>query len=132
MNLVVRMYERIELILLGGIRLMDLLHEDTRKLFFKYLLPSISATLVTSIYVLADTIMIGKGVGPRGIAALNLILPVFNLFFGTGLLLGVGGAVLMSVANGSGDRKLANRYFTHSVIASSVIAILYMVIGSIF
>ena len=70
----------------------DLLHEDAKKLFFKYLLPSISATLVTSIYVLADTIMIGKGIGTSGIATLNYILPIFTLLFGTGLLLGVGGA----------------------------------------
>lgn len=111
---------------------MDLLHDDSKKLFFKYLIPSISATLVTSIYVLADTIMIGKGVGASGIAALNLILPIFSLFFGTGLLLGVGGAVLMSVANGRGDKKLANTYFTNSLISGGVIAILFMIIGLIF
>lgn len=111
---------------------MDLLHDDSKKLFFKYLIPSISATLVTSIYVLADTIMIGKGVGASGIAALNLILPIFSLFFGTGLLLGVGGAVLMSVANGRQDKKLANTYFTNSVISGVVIAILFMIIGLVF
>lgn len=68
---------------------MDLLQGEPRKLFFKYLIPSISATLVTSIYVLADTIMIGKGVGASALATLNLILPVFTLLFGTGLLLGL-------------------------------------------
>ncbi|MHC1750770.1 MAG: MATE family efflux transporter [Cellulosilyticaceae bacterium] len=108
---------------------MDLLQDDTKKLFFKYLLPSISATLVTSIYVLADTIMIGKGVGASGIAALNLILPVFTLFFGTGLLLGVGGSVLMSVANGTGNKKLANTYFTNAVIVGALIAVIYLILG---
>lgn len=110
----------------------SLLQEDTKKLFFKYLLPSISATLVTSIYVLADTIMIGRGIGPSGMAALNYILPVFTLFFGTGLLLGVGGAVLMSVANGRGDKKMANTYFTSAVMWGAIIGILYMIIGSLF
>lgn len=111
---------------------MDLLHDDPKKIFFKYLLPSISATLVTSIYVLADTIMIGKGVGASGIAALNLILPIFTLFFGTGLLLGVGGAVLMAVANGTGNKKLANTYFTNSVICGLIIAVIYLVFGRTF
>lgn len=110
----------------------SLLQEDTKKLFFKYLLPSISATLVTSIYVLADTIMIGQGIGASGMAALNYILPVFTLFFGTGLLLGVGGAVLMSVSNGRGDKQMANTYFTSSAIWGAIIALLYMVLGSIF
>lgn len=111
---------------------MELLQEDARKLFFRYLLPSISATLVTSIYVLADTIMIGKGVGANGMAALNLILPLYNVLFGTGLLLGVGGAVLMSIANGGGDHQLANRYFTHSVIASGVVSMIYVILGNLF
>lgn len=108
---------------------MDLLHDDPKKLFFKYLLPSISATLVTSIYVLADMIMIGKGVGQDGLAVLNFILPLFTLFFGTGLLLGVGGAVLMSVANGSGDKKLANTYFTHAALSGAFLA---TVLGLVF
>lgn len=110
----------------------DLLKEAPKKLFFRYLLPSISATLVTSIYVLADTIMIGQGIGADGIAALNYILPIFNLFFGTGLLLGVGGSVLMSVANGSGNKELGNTYFTSSVIWGAIIGLIYMILGSAF
>lgn len=111
---------------------MDLTNDNIRKLFFKYLLPSISATLVTSIYVLADTIIIGRGVGANGIAALNIVLPIYSLFFGTGILLGVGGAVLMSFANGKGDRKLANSYFTSSVILAVAFSILYLTIGFLF
>ena len=41
----------------------DLLKDPPQKLFFQYLIPSVSATMVTSIYVLADSIMIGKGLG---------------------------------------------------------------------
>ncbi len=110
----------------------NILKEDIGKLFFRYLLPSISATLVTSIYILADTIMIGQGIGASGMAALNYILPVFTVFFGTGLLLGVGGAVLMSISNGRGDRKMANTYFTSAIIWGAIIGVLYMMTGSIF
>lgn len=110
----------------------DLLKDEPSKLFLRYLLPSISATLVTSIYILADTIIIGKGVGSEGIAALNLLLPLFALFFGTGLLFGVGGGVLMSVANGSGDHRGANTYFTNAVFGAAVVALIYMILGTIF
>ena len=44
--------------------------EPVRKLFFRYLIPSICGTMVTSIYVLADTIIIGKGIGIDAMAAL--------------------------------------------------------------
>jgi len=63
----------------------NLLEDPVKKLFAGYLLPSISATMVTSIYILADTLMIGRGVGAIGIAALNILLPLFSLFFATGV-----------------------------------------------
>ena len=53
----------------------NMLESPVRQVFFSYLVPSISATLVTSIYILADTMMIGRGVGGSGIAAMNILLP---------------------------------------------------------
>jgi Na+-driven multidrug efflux pump len=52
----------------------NMLESPVRQVFFSYLVPSISATLVTSIYILADTMMIGRGVGGSGIAAMNILL----------------------------------------------------------
>ena len=49
----------------------NMLESPVRQVFFSYLVPSISATLVTSIYILADTMMIGRGVGGSGIAAMK-------------------------------------------------------------
>lgn len=101
------------------------------KLFFRYLLPSISATMVTSIYVLADTIVIGQGIGPDAMAALNIVLPIFNLFFGIGLLFGVGGSVLMSIARGRGDKETGNRYFTMSFLLNALFCLLSTLVLSV-
>ena len=62
----------------------NMLESPVRQVFFSYLVPSISATLVTSIYILADTMMIGRGVGGSGIAAMNILLPLYNTYFGIG------------------------------------------------
>lgn len=110
----------------------NLLKDEPKKLFFRYLIPSISATLVTSIYILADTIIIGKGIGADGIAALNLLLPLFSVCSGTGMLFGVGGAVLMSVANGQRNKRLANYYFTNALFIASIVTIIYFIIGNCF
>lgn len=110
----------------------DLLNGSVSKIFFRYLLPAIMANMVTSIYVLADTIIIGKGIGMEAMAALNIILPLFNIFFGIGLLFGVGGAVLMSIARGQGDYKLGECYFTLSVILTGVTSLLLTVLLWIF
>lgn len=59
----------------------NMLESPVRQVFFSYLVPSISATLVTSIYILADTMMIGRGVGGSGIAAMNILLAALQHIF---------------------------------------------------
>lgn len=106
--------------------------ESVSKLFFRYLFPSIAGTMVTSIYILADTIIIGKGIGIHAIAALNIVLPLFNIFFGNGLLFGVGGSVLMSIARGRGDFKASERYFTVATLLNAITCLLYTLFFWIF
>ncbi len=110
----------------------DLLNGSVSKIFFRYLIPAILANMVTSIYVLADTIIIGKGIGTLAMAALNIVLPLFNIFFGNGLLFGVGGSVLMSIARGRGDQKLGECYFTLAVILNAITCVLYTVLLLVF
>ena len=100
----------------------NLLEDPVNKLFARYLLPSISATMVTSIYILADTLMIGRGVGAIGIAALNILLPLFSLFFATGMLFGAGGGILLSVSKGKMNDLAANQYYTAAFLMAVVMS----------
>lgn len=98
----------------------------------RYLVPSVFATMVTSIYVLADTIIVGKGIGTIAVAALNIVLPLYNIFFGLGLLFGVGGSVLMSILRGEGDEKGSNAYFSTSLVAMCVVLALSLAFFTAF
>ena len=106
--------------------------ESVSKLFFRYLIPAIMGTMVTSIYILADTIIIGKGIGIDAMAALNIVLPLFNIFFGNGLLFGVGGSVLMAIARGRGDARTGECYFTVALILNFITCIFYTIFLWIF
>lgn len=110
----------------------DFIVRPVNELFFRYLIPSIMGTMVTSIYVLADTIIIGKGLGSVAMAALNIALPIYNVFFGLGLLFGVGGSVLMSIYRGRGETKKADAYFTVSFFLNILIWLLLLVLSVIF
>lgn len=110
----------------------DLLKGEPKKLFFKYLVPSISATLVTSVYILADSIIIGKGVGSDGIAALNILLPLFSFYFALGILYGVGGGILFSISNGNNRPDKARQYFTTAFIMLIMTAIIMFALSNIF
>ncbi len=110
----------------------DFLNKPVKQVFMRYLVPSVFATMVTSIYVLADTIIVGKGIGTIAVAALNIVLPLYNIFFGLGLLFGVGGSVLMSILRGEGDEKGSNAYFSTSLVAMCVVLALSLAFFTAF
>ena len=111
---------------------MNLLKDNVFKLYLKYFIPTIGAALSSAIYILFDTIFIGQGVGGDGLAALNIAIPIFGFYSGTGLLIGIGGSTLLSIERGRGHEKRSNKIFTLSIIMGSVISILYMILGLLF
>ena len=62
-----------------------------------YVVRNVVATLGMSMYVIIDTLFISIAAGALGLTTLNLVLPLFNVFNGIGLLLGVGGATIFSL-----------------------------------
>ena len=64
-----------------------------RKQFIKYVSQNMLGMLGMSLYILADTYFISRAVGPNGIAALNLVLPLYNLIFAIGAMIGIGSAI---------------------------------------
>lgn len=77
---------------------MDLLKDDLKKLYMRFLIPSLGSAMVMSIYTLTDAIVIGKGVGADVLAALSITTPLLCILMATGILLGVGGSVLAFTA----------------------------------
>lgn len=60
--------------------------------FVRYVGPSILGLAGTSCYILADTYFISLGTGSLGLTALNIALPIFNIIFGLGAMVGIGAA----------------------------------------
>ena len=107
---------------------MDLLKDNLKKLYFKFLIPSLGSAMVMSIYTLTDAIVIGKGVGADALAALSITTPLLCILMSTGILFGVGGSVQMSVHRGSGNHQKSNRYFTISFfLITAVTALLWLI-----
>ena len=96
---------------------MDLRTGNVKALYFKYLSAAFGSALISSIYSLVDSIIIGQYEGPSGAAALATVAPIWNIIYSLGLLFGIGGSVLMSTARGAGNRKQGDRYFTATLVA---------------
>ena len=91
---------------------MDLLKGNVRQIYFRYLGAAFGSALISSIYGLVDSAMVGQYQGPEGTAALAIVAPVWNIIYSLGLLTGIGGSVLLSAARGAGRQKEGNEYFT--------------------
>ena len=63
------------------------------KKFAKYVSQNMLGMVGMSVYILADTFFISQSVGANGITALNLVLPIYNLIFAIGAMIGVGSAI---------------------------------------
>lgn len=107
---------------------MDLLKGNLKKLYLRFLIPSLGSAMVMSIYTLTDAIVIGKGVGPGALAALSITTPLLCILMAMGILFGVGGSVQMSVHRGTKNFEKANRFFTLSFAALAVVAVFLWII----
>ena len=110
----------------------DILNDDIKKVFLKYLLPSVGGMLGISLYVLGDTLLVGRGLGSSGLAALNISIPIMNIFSGLGLLLGVGGGTMASILKGQGKGEDTNEIFTLSFIITFIIGLLISIFGLMY
>ncbi len=105
---------------------MDFLNGKIKKIYFKYLGAAFGSALITSVYSIVDTAMVGQYQGPDGTAALAVVAPIWNIIYSLGLLMGIGGSVIFSTLRGSGNRSDGgeNQYFSASVIGSILLSAL--------
>ena len=105
---------------------MDFLNGKIKKIYFKYLGAAFGSALITSVYSIVDTAMVGQYQGPDGTAALAVVAPIWNIIYSLGLLMGIGGSVIFSTLRGSGKRSdgSENQYFSAAVIGSILLSAL--------
>lgn len=110
----------------------SLLTENEFRLVLRYIIPSMGGMVGMSLYIFADTFFIANGVGNLGLTSLNIALPLFSIFTGTGLLIGIGGATVFSIAKGSGNKAKEESTFYTSLKLGIILSIIYMVVGLVF
>ena len=100
--------------------------------FIHYTILNVFGMIGLSCYILADTFFIAKGLGAKGLAALNLAIPVYSLIHGSGLMLGIGGAAKFSVFRSQKAREQSNYVFSAAICLMTVFASFFMLAGLLF
>lgn len=106
------------------------LKKNITGVFFRYVTPGVIGMVGLSLYILADTYFIANGIGRLGLASLNIGLPVYNLIFGIGALLGIGGGTVFSILHGRAEHERANRPFTIAAVLGVCFSLLFALLGA--
>ena len=77
--------------------------EKIPTLLVRYSVPAITSMVLFSLYNIIDSIFIGHGVGPLGIAGVAVSFPIMNLTIAFGVLIGIGGSSVASILLGRRD-----------------------------
>lgn len=85
--------------------------------------PSVLMVMITSIYVVIDGLFVSNFTGKTNFAAINLVWPVIVVFASLGVMVGTGGAALVSKTKGEGDNDKANRIFSMLVEFAAVLGV---------
>ncbi|ASQ90765.1 multidrug transporter MatE [Prosthecochloris sp. GSB1] len=113
-------------------RFADMLRGNIPAVFFYHAIPNVLGMVAISSSGVVDGIFVGNYVGYDALAAINLIMPLFSLLMGVGVMFSVGGMVRCGKYIGESDRVSASAVFSKTVITLSAVTLLLVLLGVIF
>ena len=109
---------------LGENRIMSLL--------FEFSVPAIVGMLINALYNVVDRIYVGQGVGTHAISALALVFPIQLIIFGFIMLIGVGGAALISISLGQKNKERAEHIVGNGFVLLIAVGLIAAILGLLF
>lgn len=95
------------------------------KKFASYLIPSLLASVLMSMYAIVDGIFIGQKIGDSGLAAINITWPITSFLQSIGTAMGLAGGIVI-------QNLLGKKEGEHASHLKSTILILVISLGILF
>ena len=107
----------------------DVVNGKTKPLFLRYCIPNVLGILALSSAQLIDAFFIGNYAGSKALAAINIILPVFSLIMGLGIMLCTGGSVICAKCIGEKDYREASLIFSKVIWCNITLCLIVTFMG---
>ncbi len=98
----------------------------------KFFGASVAAVLLLQVTIVTDTIIVGQLLGPVPMSGVRVASPIVNILNVLGMLVGVGGATLTSIAIGRRDGEAADSAFSLSILLSIVLGVAFALVVAPF
>ncbi|MBR2301355.1 MAG: MATE family efflux transporter, partial [Bacteroidaceae bacterium] len=99
----------------------DFEKDKVSRLFRKLLVPTLLGTIAISAVTAIDGIFVGHGVGADGVAAVNIVVPIYQIMSGIGLMIGAGCSVVASIHQSRGNIRVAQLNISQAITVSSLL-----------
>lgn len=97
------------------------------KTYLTYIIPSVTAFVLTGVYGIVDGLFVGQAIGDTGLAGINVAWPLVAFMMAVGTGIGMGGAVISSISAGQGDVLGEKRMIGHTLTLLVISAPIVMV-----
>ena len=102
------------------------------KNMLRYVIPSVTALMVNSVYIIVDGFFVMKGVGEKALAAVTLSVPFLEALIAVSMLLSVGAGIYISYYLGKGSKNTANTVLNTSLVSLLLVSAVISVFGIVF
>ena len=101
----------------------DFERESVFTLFRKLLIPTLLGSTALSAVSAIDGIFVGHGVGAEGVAAVNIVAPIYQVMAGLGFMIGAGCSVVSSIHLSRQKTKVARINVSQALVGASLVAL---------
>ena len=97
-------------------------NNSTKKLFVKLAnFQVLVSMLFSSIYMMADGMFVGKVIGSKGLAAINLVFPIIMIVFAVSDMIAAGASVKIGIKLGEKKEEEASNIFSIALLLMFII-----------
>ena len=100
--------------------------------FFKFVIPSIIAMWVFSIYTIVDGFFVANFAGEMELSAVTIVVPYVNFLFAIAIITGVGSQTIIGIELGKGNKDEANKVFTFIILFILAFSLCLSILGIVF
>lgn len=98
--------------------------KSLRSEYIRYIIPSILAQWVYTLYTAVDGLFVAKGVSVTAMTAINIASPFVTALFALSLMFAVGTSTVVSISLGEGRKEKANEIFSQNFAFLIVLSLL--------
>lgn len=107
----------------------DLAEKKIGSLLLSYYIPAFVGVTATALYNIVDRIFIGQSVGHVALSGISVVFPVMIIIMAFGMLVGIGSAVLTSIALGTQNPNRAEKVLGNAFFLMIAVSILVSILG---